>query len=49
MTEEMPKLTRIERRDVDVVVTYNGGSEFTVTYDDLRHACLLYTSDAADE
>jgi len=39
MSEEMPRLTRFERREVDVMLTYESGAEFTVTYDDLRHAC----------
>jgi DUF971 family protein len=39
MSEEMPRLSRFERRDVDVVLTYDTDAEFTVTYDDLRHAC----------
>ncbi|MEJ6563521.1 MAG: gamma-butyrobetaine hydroxylase-like domain-containing protein [Euryarchaeota archaeon] len=39
MTEEMPKLKRFERRETDVVLAYVGGDEFTITYDDLRHAC----------
>jgi DUF971 family protein len=39
MSEEMPNLRRFERRDVDVALTYDDGSEFVITYDDLRHAC----------
>jgi DUF971 family protein len=39
MTDEMPKMTRFERREVDVLVTYADGSEFAITYDDLRHSC----------
>ena len=39
MSEEMPTLTRFERREVDVALTYDDGSNYTRTYDDLRHAC----------
>ena len=39
MTTDMPTMKRFERRDLDVVVSYDDDSEFTITYDDLRHAC----------
>ena len=39
MTDELPNMKRFERRELDVVVTYEDGSEFQITYDDLRHAC----------
>ena len=39
MTTDMPTMRRFERRDLDVVVSYDDDSEFTITYDDLRHAC----------
>ena len=39
MTDEMPKMTRFERREFDAQVTYVDGSQFEITYDDLRHAC----------
>ena len=39
MSEEMPQLTRFERRELDVQLTYADESEFDITYDDLRHAC----------
>ena len=36
---EMPELTRLERHDTNMSLTYSDGGEFTVSYDDLRHAC----------
>ena len=36
---EMPDLTRLERHDTNMSLTYSDGGEFTVSYDDLRHAC----------
>ena len=36
---EMPELTRLERQDTEMNLTYSDGGEFTVGYDDLRHAC----------
>ena len=36
---EMPDLTRLERQDTEMNLTYSDGGEFTVSYDDLRHAC----------
>ena len=36
---DIPDLTRLERRDTDMQLTYSDGGEFTVTYDDLKHAC----------
>ena len=35
MSEEMPRLARFERREVDVVLTYDTDAEFTITYDDI--------------
>ena len=39
MSEILPTLKKLERRPQDMVLTYDNGSEFTVSYDDLRHAC----------
>lgn len=39
MTDEMPTMSRFERRETDVQLTYDDGSEYTVTYDDIRHSC----------
>ena len=39
MTDEMPKMSRFERRELDALVTYADGSEFDITYDNLRHSC----------
>ncbi len=36
---DFPDLTRLERRDTDMQLTYSDGGEFTITYDDLKHAC----------
>ena len=36
MSDEMPKMTRFERREFDAQVTYADGSQFEITYDDLR-------------
>ena len=36
---EIPELKRLERRDTDLELTYEDGSKFTVTYDDLRYSC----------
>ena len=36
---EMPELIRLERHDTNMSLTYSDGGEFTVSYDDLRHAC----------
>ena len=39
MTDVLPVLKKLERRAQDMVLTYDDASEYTVTYDDLRHAC----------
>ena len=39
MAEIMPKLTRLERRKSDLLLTYESGDELSVEYVDLRHAC----------
>ena len=39
MTEDILELRRLERRDTDMELTYEDGTTFTVSYDDLRHAC----------
>jgi DUF971 family protein len=39
MAEPLPTLKKLERRTQDMVLTYDDGSTYTVTYDDLRHAC----------
>lgn len=36
---EIPELIRLERRDVDIHLTWSDGTEHEVTYDDLRYAC----------
>ena len=35
----MPQLTRLERRDTDMVLDWDDGTNHTIPYDDLRHAC----------
>ena len=35
----IPELKRLERRDLDLHLTWSDGTEHEVTYDDLRHAC----------
>lgn len=39
MMSELPTLKRLERRKKDMVLTWEDGSEFTIDYHDLRHAC----------
>ena len=39
MAEEILELRKLERRDTDMELTYEDGTSFVVTYDDLRHAC----------
>ncbi|DAC56523.1 MAG: gamma-butyrobetaine hydroxylase-like domain-containing protein [Candidatus Poseidonia sp.] len=39
MTDTLPKLTKLERRKQDMLLTYADDTQYTVTYDDLRHAC----------
>ena len=39
MSNNPPELIRLERRDLDMLLTYESGEEFSVTYDDVRHAC----------
>ena len=39
MAEDILELRRLERRDTDMELTYEDGTTFTVSYDDLRHAC----------
>ena len=39
MAEDVLELRRLERRDTDMELTYEDGTTFTVSYDDLRHAC----------
>ncbi|MBL6732977.1 MAG: DUF971 domain-containing protein [Candidatus Poseidonia sp.] len=39
MAEPLPTLKKLERRTQDMVLTYDDGNTYTVTYDDLRHAC----------
>ena len=36
---EMPELIRLERHETYMDLTYSDGGEFTISYDDLRHAC----------
>ena len=36
---DLPELKRLERRDVDMHLTWSDGTEHEITYDDLRHAC----------
>ena len=35
----IPELIRLERRDADMHLTWEDGTEHVVTYHDLRHAC----------
>ncbi|MDA0715857.1 MAG: DUF971 domain-containing protein [archaeon] len=37
--EGSPVLIRLERKKHDMVVTYDSGQSYTISYDDLRHAC----------
>lgn len=39
MSEILPSLKKLERRQQDMVLTYENADEFTVSYDDLRFAC----------
>ena len=39
MTDVLPALKKLERRQQDMVLTYEDDTTYTVTYDDLRHAC----------
>ena len=39
MPDTLPTLKKLERRTQDMVLTYDDDSQYTVTYDDLRHAC----------
>ena len=39
MDQELPDLVRLERRKHDMLLSYVNETTFTVTYDDLRHAC----------
>ena len=39
MPTPTPKMTRLERREVDVVLSYESEQNFVVSYDDIRHAC----------
>jgi len=39
MSEPLPTLKKLERRTSDMVLTYDDDSTFTVSYDDVRHAC----------
>lgn len=39
MAEEIPQLTRLERKKKEMHLTYADGQEFTVDYDSLRHSC----------
>ena len=39
MSDVLPTLKKLERRQQDMVLTYDDASEYTVSYDDLRHAC----------
>ncbi len=34
-----PELKRLERRDLDMLLTWSDGTEHEITYDDLRHSC----------
>ena len=35
----IPNLTRLERRMIEMSLLYSDGSEFVITYDDLRYSC----------
>jgi len=39
MSEPLPTLKKLERRTNDMVLTYDDDTTFTVSYDDVRHAC----------
>lgn len=39
MTEVLPTLKKLERRQQDMVLTYENETEYTVSYDDLRFSC----------
>ena len=39
MAEEILELRKLERRDTDMELTYEDGTSFVVSYDDVRHAC----------
>ena len=39
MSSNPPELIRLERRDLDMLLTYESGDQFTVTYDDIRYSC----------
>ena len=39
MAEKLPTLKKLERRKQKMILTYDDETTFTVTYDDLRHAC----------
>lgn len=36
---DLPTLKRLERRELDMHLTWSNGLEHEITYDDLRHAC----------
>ena len=36
---DIPELKRLERREFDMHLTWEDGTEHEITYDDLRHAC----------
>ena len=39
MSKEIPAMRRLERREVDMLVSYDDEKNFVITYDDLKHAC----------
>ena len=36
---EIPTLKRLERRDVDMLLSWDDGTEHSITYNDLRFSC----------
>ena len=39
MSKNLPELIRLERRDLDVLLSYDNDQSYVVTYDDIKHAC----------
>ncbi|MCH1541319.1 MAG: DUF971 domain-containing protein [Candidatus Poseidonia sp.] len=39
MSQSLPALKKLERKDTSMELTYEDGEQYTVAYDDLRHAC----------
>jgi DUF971 family protein len=39
MSDKLPVMKRLERRDVDILVSYDNDQNFIITYDDIRYSC----------